>query len=146
MVEVVGDRGDDPIVWELAAFSSATNEDEQADLVTLMWFGRGDGGLQDWDELRAEAACAHNRHTVLYLLRTPLRPDFLEDALAEFAARAKTSNGNIWDSSGPEWTLTSGPAARGYASAQGGTEEGCSATRRQFREMLTAGLRLQSTG
>src|SRR5262245_31460435 len=57
-----GDRGDDPIVWELAAFIGATNEDEQVDLVTLMWFGRGDGGLQDWDELRRGCARAQSTH------------------------------------------------------------------------------------
>jgi Protein of unknown function (DUF3775) len=83
MVEVLEDRGD-PVVWELAAFIGALNEDEQVDLVTLTWLGRGDGGLQDWDELRAEAARAHNRHTVLYLLRTPLLPDYLLGGLAEF--------------------------------------------------------------
>jgi hypothetical protein len=84
MVEVLEDRGDDPVVWELAAFIGAMNEDEQIDLVTLTWLGRGDGSLQEWDELRAEAARAHNRHTVLYLLRTPLLPDYLEDGIAEF--------------------------------------------------------------
>jgi len=84
MIEVLEDRGDDPAVWELAAFIGAMNEDERVDLVALMWVGRGDGGLQEWDELRAEAARTHNRHTVLYLLRTPLLPDFLEGGLAEF--------------------------------------------------------------
>jgi hypothetical protein len=78
MVEVLEDRSD-PVVWELAAFIGAMNEDEQVDRL-----GRGDGGLQDWDELRAEAARAHNRHTVLYLLRTPLLPDYLLGGLAEF--------------------------------------------------------------
>jgi Protein of unknown function (DUF3775) len=84
MVEVLEDRGDDPVVWELAAFIGAMSEDEQIDLVTLTWLGRGDGGLQDWNELRAEAARAHNRHTVLYLLQTPLLPDYLEEGLAAF--------------------------------------------------------------
>ena len=42
--------------------------DEQIDLVALTWVGRGDGGVEDWSELRAEAARAHNRHTASYLL------------------------------------------------------------------------------
>jgi len=83
MVEVLEDRGDDPVVWELAAFIGAMNEDEQIDLVALTWLGRGDGSLQEWDELRAEAAHAHNRHTALYLI-TPLLSEYLEDGLAEF--------------------------------------------------------------
>ena len=84
MVEVLEDRGDDPVVWELAAFIGAMNEDEQIDLVTLTWLGRGDGGLEDWDDLRAEAARVHNRRTASYLLGIPLLPDFLEEALAAF--------------------------------------------------------------
>ncbi len=87
VVGVLEDRGDDPVVWELTAFIGAMSEDEQVDLVTLMWLGRGDGGVQEWDELRAEASRAHNRHTALYLLRTPLLPDYLEDALAAGAYR-----------------------------------------------------------
>lgn len=89
MVEVLEDRGDDPVVWELAGFIGAMTEDEQIDLVTLTWLGRGDGGLQEWNELRAEAARAHNRHTVLYLLRTPLLPDYLEEGLAAFGRSCK---------------------------------------------------------
>src|ERR1700675_2159658 len=48
------------------------SEDEQVDLVTLTWLGRGDGGLDDWDDLRAQATRVHNRRTASYLLGTPL--------------------------------------------------------------------------
>jgi hypothetical protein len=59
-------------------------EDEQVDLVTLVWLGRGDGTLGEWDELRAEAARVYNRRTASYLLGMPLLPDYLGEALAEF--------------------------------------------------------------
>ena len=84
MIEVLEDRSDDPVDQELVAFIEAMSEDEQVDLVTLTWLGRGDGGLEDWDDLRAEAARVHNRRTASYLLGIPLLPDFLEEALAEF--------------------------------------------------------------
>ena len=84
MVEVLEDRPDDPVDQELVAFIEAMSEDEQVDLVTLTWLGRGDGGLEDWDDLRAEAARVHNRRTASYLLGIPLLPDFLEEALAAF--------------------------------------------------------------
>ena len=64
MVEVLEDRPDDPVDQELVAFIEAMSEDEQVDLVTLTWLGRGDGGLDDWDDLTAEAARVHNRRTV----------------------------------------------------------------------------------
>ena len=84
MIEVLEDRPVDPVDQELVAFIEAMSEDEQVDLVTLAWLGRGDGGLEDWDDLRAEAARVHNRRTASYLLGVPLLPDYLEEALAEF--------------------------------------------------------------
>ena len=58
--------------------------DEQIDLVALTWLGRGDGGVEDWSELRAEAARAHTRHTAAYLLGIPLLADYLEEAASLF--------------------------------------------------------------
>jgi hypothetical protein len=84
MIEVLEARPDDPIDQELVAFIEAMSEDEQVDLVTLTWLGRGDGTLEEWTELRAEAARMHNRRTASYLLGVPLLPDYLEEALAEF--------------------------------------------------------------
>ncbi|HTP92176.1 MAG TPA: DUF3775 domain-containing protein, partial [Xanthobacteraceae bacterium] len=46
--------------------------------------GRGDGTIEDWDELRAEAARAHNKRTASYLLGMPLLPDYLEEGLSQF--------------------------------------------------------------
>src|ERR1700732_3181353 len=82
MTEVLEDRPDDPVDQELVAFIEAMGEDEQVDLVTMTWLGRGDGGLEDWDDLRAEAARVPNRRTASYLLGIPLLPDFLDEALA----------------------------------------------------------------
>jgi hypothetical protein len=84
MISVLEDHRDDPVVQELTGFIGALNEDEQIDLVTLAWLGRGDGEIGDWETLRAEAARAHNNRTASYLLGMPLLPDHLEDGLAEF--------------------------------------------------------------
>lgn len=84
MVSVLEDHRDDPVVQEIAAVIHSMSIDEQVDLVTLAWLGRGDGTLDDWDALRAEAARAHNNRTASYLLGTPLLPDYLEEALAQF--------------------------------------------------------------
>jgi len=84
MVSVLEDHRDDPVVQEIAAAIFAMTEDEQVDLVTLAWLGRGDGSLEDWSELRAEAQRAHNKRTASYLLGMPLLADYLEDTLAQF--------------------------------------------------------------
>jgi uncharacterized protein DUF3775 len=83
MLSVLEDHADDPVVQELTSFIRALTEDEQIDLVALTWLGRGDGGIDDWDELRAEAARAHNKRTAPYLLGKPLLANHLEDALSQ---------------------------------------------------------------
>jgi Protein of unknown function (DUF3775) len=81
---VLEDHKDDPVVQELVALINAMSVDEQVDLVALTWLGRGDGTIEDWEELRAEAARAHNRRTAAYLLGIPLLPDYLDEAIALF--------------------------------------------------------------
>ena len=84
MSSVLEDRSDDPVAQELRAFIGSLNEDEQIDLVTLTWLGRGDGKIEDWDEIRSEASRAHNKRTASYLLGIPLLADYLEEGLAQF--------------------------------------------------------------
>jgi Protein of unknown function (DUF3775) len=84
MISVLEDHHDDPVADELRGFIGALNEDEQTDLVALTWLGRGDGTIDDWSELRAEAARAHNKRTAAYLLGMPLLADHLEEALSQF--------------------------------------------------------------
>ncbi len=77
-------RGEDTDRSELAGFIRDLNEDEQIDLVALMWLGRGDGELRNWRELRAQAAQAHNKRTASYLIGTPMLADYLEEAMSQF--------------------------------------------------------------
>lgn len=84
MVSVLEDHPNDPVVLELRSFIGALDEDEQIDLVALAWLGRGDGGIEEWDDLRAEAARAHNNRAASYLLGTPLLSDYLEEGLSLF--------------------------------------------------------------
>jgi Protein of unknown function (DUF3775) len=84
MLSVLEDHSDDPVRTELTAIIRGLNEDEQIDLVALTWLGRGDGELDDWDDIRAEASRAHNKRTAEYLLGIPLLGDLLEEGLAQF--------------------------------------------------------------
>lgn len=84
MRAVLEDHRDDPVVREIAGFISAMTEDEQIDLVALMWMGRGDGDINDWDDIRAEAARAHNNRTAHYLLGEPMLGDFLDEGISMF--------------------------------------------------------------
>jgi len=84
MVSVLEDHRDDPVVQEIRAAIFGMSEDEQIDLVALAWLGRGDGTLDDWNDLRAEASRAHNKRTASYLLGMPLLADYLDEALSQF--------------------------------------------------------------
>ncbi|WP_407158473.1 DUF3775 domain-containing protein [Bradyrhizobium sp. STM 3557] len=84
MLDVLEDSGSDPVVREITGFIRALTEDEQVDLVALMRLGRGDGTLEDWDDLRSEAAGQRDRHTARYLLGEPMLGDLLAEGLAAF--------------------------------------------------------------
>jgi hypothetical protein len=84
MIDVLGDNGEDPVVREIAGFISALSEDEQIDLVALMRLGRGDGTIEEWSDLRREAAEGRNGRTARYLLGEPLLGDLLAEGLEEF--------------------------------------------------------------
>ena len=83
MISVLEDHEDDPTYQELRSYIGALTEDEQIDLVTLTWLGRGDGTVDEWDELRAEASRLHNKRTAAYLLGKPMLADHLEEALSQ---------------------------------------------------------------
>ncbi len=85
MIDVLEDDGSDPVVREITGFINAMTEDEQFDLIALMRLGRGDGTIEEWDELRREAeADVRSRHAARYLLGEPLASDYLAEGLAAF--------------------------------------------------------------
>jgi hypothetical protein len=84
MIDVLEDNGGDPVVREIAGFISALTEDEQIDLVALVRLGRGDGTIEEWSDLRREAAEGRNGRTARYLLGEPLLGDLLAEGLDEF--------------------------------------------------------------
>jgi hypothetical protein len=84
MVDVLTDNGNDPVVQEIKGFIEALSEDEKIDLVALMRLGRGDSTIEEWKDLRREAAETRNGRTASYLLGEPLLSDFLAEGLDEF--------------------------------------------------------------
>jgi Protein of unknown function (DUF3775) len=84
MLAVLEDHDDDPTEQELTSFINALTEDEQIDLVALTWLGRGDGTIEEWQDMREEAERLHNKRTAAYLLGKPMLADHLEEGLAQF--------------------------------------------------------------
>ncbi|KIZ34883.1 MULTISPECIES: DUF3775 domain-containing protein [Rhodopseudomonas] len=84
MIDVLEDDGSDPVAQEITSFIGAMTEEEQIDLVALMRLGRGDGTIEEWDDLRREAAEGRNDRTARYLLGEPLLSDYLAEGLDAF--------------------------------------------------------------
>jgi hypothetical protein len=84
MIDVLEDDGNDPVAREITGFINAMTEDEQIDLVALMRLGRGDGSVEEWDDLRREAADGYTGDTAGALLGEPLVSDYLAEGLEEF--------------------------------------------------------------
>jgi hypothetical protein len=84
MIDVLEDDGCDPVMHEIADFINGMTEDEQIDLIALMRLGRGDGGIEEWNELRRDAAEMRGRRTARYLLGEPLVSDYLAEGLNTF--------------------------------------------------------------
>ena len=84
MIDVLEDDGSDPVAQEITGFINAMTEDEQIDLIALMRLGRGDGSIEEWNDLRREAAEVRGRNTSRTLLGEPLASDYLAEGLDAF--------------------------------------------------------------
>jgi hypothetical protein len=76
-------ESDGELLIEMKGFISSLTLDEQIDLVALMWTGRDDGSSDGWQEIRANAADAHNNHSTEYLCGSPLLADHLTEGLSQ---------------------------------------------------------------
>jgi hypothetical protein len=84
MQRILEDYADDPTYEELRSFLAAQSDDELKELVALTWIGRGDYEAGDWDDVLGEVQDVREKHTIDYLLGTPLLADYLEEALSQF--------------------------------------------------------------
>ena len=69
---------------ELVRYIDELNDDEQLDMVALMWVGRGTYSTDQWNEARNTARNEKTHATSEYLLGTPLLSEYLENGLVEF--------------------------------------------------------------
>lgn len=73
---------DDFTYQELTSTIEDLEPDQQICLVALMWLGRGDFSIDEWEEALVQARDAHNERTAKYLVATPLLSDYLEEGLS----------------------------------------------------------------
>jgi hypothetical protein len=66
---------------QVRRYISSLNEDEQANLVALMWIGRDSFDAEEWDEALETAYAERSAPTADYLAGVPELPGYLEAGL-----------------------------------------------------------------
>lgn len=80
------EKSEDLTAEELRELMDDLNEDEAAELIALMWIGRGDYEAAEWSEAVSEARGRGRKKTATYLLGMPLLGDWLEAGLEAIGA------------------------------------------------------------
>ncbi len=75
------DTPDNLILEEITAQIEDLEPDQQAELVALMWVGRGDFEPEEWEEALALAADRQDTPTSDYLFTNPHVADYLDEAI-----------------------------------------------------------------
>lgn len=78
-------EGRDPAYAELKATIDDLEPDQQISLVSLMWLGRGDYAVDEWERALVHARESWNERTAEYLIGTPLLADYLTEGLDQFS-------------------------------------------------------------
>ena len=79
MHDVLEDHGDDPVSTEIRHVIDDLNEEQQAELVAMIWVGRGDFDRSEWSAAMAAANERHTGPSSAYIMGMPLFGDLLEE-------------------------------------------------------------------
>jgi len=82
--QVIADFGGDTYYRELKTTINDLEPDQQRSLVALMWVGRGDFSITEWNDALKNAEESWTDHTADYLIGTSLLADYLADGLQQF--------------------------------------------------------------
>ncbi len=82
-LQVLADHIDDMSLLEVKMVVNDLTLEQQAELVALMWLGRGDYDLEEWYTAVEDAQHAQNDNTTEYLMAHPYVADHLEEGLLQ---------------------------------------------------------------
>lgn len=77
------DHAQDSAYNELKGAIDTLNEEEQYNLIALMWIGRGTYSADEFEIAVQDARTTNNKYTTGYLIEMPLLPDYLEEGLTQ---------------------------------------------------------------
>lgn len=90
-MQVLADHAGDRTYAELRMAIADLEPDQQATLVALMWVGRGDYDVSEWETAVEEATREATARTAEYLLATPLVSDYLAEGLDQLGYSCEES-------------------------------------------------------
>ncbi len=80
-LQALADHEDDEYYNEFESIINDLEPDQQQEVVALMWLGRGDGTLEEWDDLLKQAGEQWNTRTADYLIAHPFLAEYLREGL-----------------------------------------------------------------
>jgi hypothetical protein len=82
-LETLADHTEDPCLNEVQEMMGEMNERQRAEVIALMWVGRGDYDVEDWESAVEDALEAHSERAAEYLLAHPTVAEDLEEGLIQ---------------------------------------------------------------
>ena len=92
-VSVIEDYPDDATQEELIGALESLNAGEMAELLALVWLGRGD--YVEWNEATQAAEEQCDENVIRYLIGTPLLGDYIEEGLSQLGFSCSESEDDI---------------------------------------------------
>jgi len=80
-LQVLADHSEDYSLRAMTDAIGEMSERQRAELVALMWLGRGDYSVEEWESAVDDAIGEHSLRAAAYLLSHPLISDHLEEGL-----------------------------------------------------------------
>lgn len=80
-LQILASHTGDATLGEFRSIVEDLDPDQQQQVVALLWLGRGDYALDEWEDALSYAADAWNKFTADYLIAHPMLADHLEDGL-----------------------------------------------------------------
>ena len=84
LVTIEDNPGEDSRRQQMVEFVAGLNVEEQTDLLALIWLGRGDYDIDEWDDALAEAEARIAARDPDYMIGDAALPEYLGDGLEAF--------------------------------------------------------------
>lgn len=82
-LQVLAEHVDDICLQEICSIIEDMSTEQQAELVALMWLGRGDYEIDEWEGAVEDARDTEIERKAEYLLAHPMVADYLEEGLIQ---------------------------------------------------------------